>query len=231
MNKWLESIQEWLYPGSCLLCGGPGSDRLDLCSACRADLPVILHACARCGIPLEAEFGGAVCGACLKKPPAMDSTVALFRYEEPLRLLIHELKFRHQLAVARLLGELLAASMARRETAPQVLIPVPLHPRRFRERGFNQSTEIARIVSRRLGIPLDSRSCCRIRLTAPQTTLPAEQRRRNIRNAFRIDGRPNFGHAAIVDDIVTTGATVNELARTLRRAGARRIEVWAIARA
>jgi len=230
MNKWLESIQEWFYPSSCLLCGAPGTGRLDLCAACRGDLPHNRWACRRCGIPLPPGADG-ICGACLKKPPKMDATLALFRYEEPVRLLIHDLKFRNQYAVARLLGELLASSAAERETLPEVLIPVPLHPRRFRERGFNQSTEIARIVSRRLGIPLDYRSCSRILPTLPQTSLPAEQRRRNMRNAFGVDGRLMYGRAAIVDDIVTTGATVNELARTLRKAGAGHIEVWAIARA
>lgn len=230
MNKWLESIQEWIHPSSCLLCGAPGADRLDLCAACRRDLPDNRWACLRCGIPLPPEVD-AVCGACLKRPPEMEATLVLFRYEEPIRLLLHDLKFRNQYAVARLFGELLAATAAERQALPEVVVPVPLHPRRFRERGFNQSTEIARVISRRLHIPLDYRSCRRVRPTLPQTSLPAEQRRRNMRNAFGVDGRFPCSQAAIIDDIVTTGATVNELARTLRRAGAEHVEVWAVARA
>ena len=230
MNKWLESIQEWFYPSSCLLCGAPGTGRLDLCAACRGDLPHNRWACRRCGIPLPPGADG-ICGACLKKPPKMDATLALFRYEEPVRMLLHDLKFRDQFAVARLFGELLAIAAAAREPRPQAIIPVPLHPRRFRQRGYNQSTEIARIAARRLGLPLDLRHCTRRRPTLPQTGMPAAERRRNLRHAFQVSAELDLGHVTIVDDIVTTGATVGELTRALRSAGVARVDVWAVARA
>jgi len=230
VNKWLESIQDCFFPHSCLLCGGAGAGGLDLCSACRSELPHNRWACSRCGIPLAAGAEGC-CGPCQRHPPQFAATLALFRYEEPVRMLLHDLKFRDQFAVARLFGELLAIAAAAREPRPQAIIPVPLHPRRFRQRGYNQSTEIARIAARRLGLPLDLRHCTRRRPTLPQTGMPAAERRRNLRHAFQVSAELDLGHVTIVDDIVTTGATVGELTRALRSAGVARVDVWAVARA
>jgi ComF family protein len=230
VNGWSAIIQNWLYPPTCLLCGDAGWAGHDLCVACRADLPSNTPACPRCGSLLSGPVS-TDCGACQRKPPAFDATVAAFRYEEPIRHLIHGLKFQARYAAARLLGDLLADALAGCRDLPRLLIPVPLHRSRYRERGFNQSLEIARVVSARLHIALDYLSCERIRPTVPQTELSAAERARNIKQAFRVNGSLRGLHVAVLDDVVTTGATVNELARTLRKAGASRIDVWACARA
>ena len=230
MNNWPVIILDWLYPPTCLLCGDPGHDRLDLCRPCAESLPYIEAACPRCALPLAAETPQ-LCGACQNTPPAFDAAHALFHYEEPARYLIRSLKFGARYPSGRLLGTLLAERLRDRAERPQALIPVPLHPGRYRERGFNQALEIARTVSRRLGIPLDLDACRRIRATPAQAQLSARERRKNLRRAFV--ARPNlaYRHVAILDDVVTTGTTVNELAKTLRRAGVERIEIWACARA
>jgi ComF family protein len=146
--------------------------------------------------------------------------------------LLQRLKFHRRLEVAPLLGALLAEGLPARGTAlPEVLLPVPLHPQRLRERGYNQSLELARVLSRRLAIPVQTGLCVRTRATAPQTALDGVERRRNLRGAFVMQGEAIPSQVAIIDDVVTTGATVHELARTLRRAGVARVEVWACARA
>jgi ComF family protein len=230
VNNWLSIIQDWFYPPTCLLCGDPGAAGRDLCRPCADSLPYNRTACIRCGLTLPFPQDSE-CGRCQRHPPAFHSTCALFRYEEPVRHLIHALKFGARYPCARLLGSLLADALSSLEDKPALLIPVPLHPSRYRERGFNQATEIARILSRRLQIPLDVTGCVRVRRTQPQAELAAEERARNIRKAFQIVGKPAVAHVAIVDDVVTTGATVNELARVLRAAGVRRVAVWACARA
>lgn len=132
-----------------------------------------------------------------------------------------------------MLGKLLADALATRhsDSLPQAIIPVPLHHKRQRDRGFNQALEIARPVARALKIPLNFKSCHRIRSTMAQSTLNAEKRRANIRGAFKIKEKLNIRHVAIIDDVITTGQTVNELSRMLRQHGVNNIEVWSIARA
>ena len=147
-------------------------------------------------------------------------------------LLVAGLKFHDRLAGGRLLGELLARHLlVRGGPLPELILPIPLHPRRLRQRGFNQALELALPLGRRLGVPLDRHSCRRNRATQPQTELDLKQRRRNLRNAFALAGPLPARHIALVDDVVTTGSTSNELARLLKRAGAERVEVWAAARA
>lgn len=232
VNNWSHIIQEWLYPPICLLCDAPGHNGLDLCPGCAETLPYSHHACSRCAkhLPTNAPLM-TPCGRCQKKPPVFDTTTALFHYQEPARHLLHALKFNHRHACARLLGELMAVRLAQLPEPPELIIPVPLHPRRYFERGFNQALELARPLSEQLGIPLDTRHCHRIRATPPQTQLDALQRRRNLRGAFQIKGTLSANHVAILDDIVTTGTTVSELARVLKRAGIERIDIWCCARA
>jgi ComF family protein len=153
-------------------------------------------------------------------------------YAPPADFLIKSLKFHDRPACARLMGEIIALSLQSRDiaTLPECLLPVPLHPARLRERGFNQAIAIARPLARRLGLPLDPHSLRRVRHTAAQSTLPADRRRANVRGAFEVVADLPWRHVAIVDDVVTTGHTVDELARTLRRAGVERVEVWAWAK-
>jgi ComF family protein len=227
---WPGIIQNLIYPPTCLLCGDPGADDRDLCQLCAAALPYLESACPVCGLPLAVPAQPS-CGACQKQPPPFDRMVAAFHYEEPARHLIHSLKFGARYANARLLGSLLADRVTAAVDRPEVIMPVPLHPVRYRERGFNQSLEIARVLSQQTGIPLDCTACRRIRPTAPQTRLQADERRKNLRQAFGVMQPLTATHLAIVDDVVTTTATVGDMAKVLRRAGAQRIQVWACARA
>lgn len=230
VNNWAGIIQDWVFPPTCLLCGDGGTPGRDLCIPCAQSLPRNQPACPRCGLGLAVAID-APCGECLKHPPAFDRVLAPFRYEEPVRHLIRSLKFHARYPNARLLGDLMGDALAGGEALPKLIIPVPLHPRRYRERGYNQSVEIARTLSKRLGVPLDLRSCARAVATAPQADLSAEERRRNVKKAFAVLKTPAADHVAILDDVVTTGATVNALAKALRKAGVGRIDVWACARA
>ncbi len=236
MNKdikvynWLNYVRHAIYPRRCLLCGSAGCSELDLCPACISMLPRNRQACRCCGSSLE--VAGMVCGSCQRKPPPFHLSHIPYRYEAPLDYLLPRLKFRQKLYLAPLLGALIAEALQERcEPLPEVLLPVPLHPGRLRERGYNQALEIARSVSRQLAIPLALDLCTRRRSTQAQTSLSGAERRRNLRGAFAVRTGQLPLHVAIVDDVVTTGATVEELARTLRRAGVAMVEVWACARA
>ena len=217
---------------------------MDLCEACEAALPCIESACLRCGIPLPIDDQQATCGQCQQTPPAFDSCLSLFRYEPPVDGLITGLKFNRRLVNARTLGALFvdrlmaekdgsrqASSVAPPIKWPEAILPVPLHRSRLRERGFNQALEIARPVARRLKIPLLKNYCERTRATAEQSTLPAKERQKNVRGVFEVMRGSGYEHIAIVDDVMTTGQTVNELATVLRQSGVKRIDVWVCARA
>jgi ComF family protein len=171
------------------------------------------------------------CGTCQLHPPPYDRVLAPFRYESPLNHLIHRLKYNGRLEQARLLGDLMAEWLeGRLDPLPDRVIPVPLHPARLRQRGFNQAVELARRVCNRLQLPLDIQSCYRQKATLPQSEMAdARARARNIKGAFLVRGEIR-GTVAILDDVMTTGSTVGELAKCLRAAGAARIEVWAVAR-
>lgn len=234
VNDWLQRVQEFLLPPSCILCGDRGqAPLLDLCAPCCADLPRNAHACVRCAAPLPAEVpAGFACGACLRRPPRFDRALAPFRYAYPLDHLVRDLKYRGRLACGRVLGTLLARHLlAERQPFPELIVPVPLHPARHRERGFNQSSELARPLAAELGVDVDERLCVRVRATEDQTLLAASERRRNVRRAFALARKPAAAHVAVLDDVLTTGSTANEIARTLKRGGVQIVSVWAVARA
>lgn len=202
----------WLEQ-DCALCGA-GSGTEPVCGACADGLPSLPEACPQCALPTP---GGALCGACLAAPPHFDSTVAVWLYEFPCDRLVQALKYHARLALAPFFARRLAE-----RPLPQVdlVIPMPLHPKRLARRGFNQALEVARVLARRTGRALEPRGAERVRDTIPQTDLPLEERARNIRGAFA--SRLDFSGktVAVVDDVMTTGATLNELARILKRAGA-----------
>lgn len=228
----LQPISELLFPAHCRLCRAPLGSGPNLCPGCLHDLPWLEGACRQCARPLAQADDPVCCGRCQRQPPAFDAVTALLHYRPPADHLIQRLKFAGELPLAPLLAGLLATRLgARRPPLPGLLIPVPLHPSRLRERGYNQATELARVLGRRLGIAVDRRLCRRTRRTEPQSTLPAKQRRRNLRKAFSVERRPVADHVAIIDDVMTSGHTAGELARALKQAGAGRVEVWVIARA
>lgn len=214
-----------LLPQDCLLCGSGPCAAL-LCPACQAGLPGLAD--SRCPVCAEASPGGAICGACLKQPPHFDATFAAFRYGFPVDKLVQALKYQHRLAVA----EFLATAMLREaRPAGDLLVPLPLSRPRLRARGFNQAVEIARLLARTLGLPLQLDGCARCRDTVPQATLPWKERRKNVRHAFECQVDFNGKSVIVVDDVMTTGATVDEFARTLKNHGALRVTAWVAARA
>lgn len=230
--RYLDRLQDLLFPPRCHLCGDSSAQATQLCLPCTAELPWLAETCTRCAQPVTALPPGGQCGGCQRRPPAFDRTTALFHYQPPADYLLKRLKFGNELAVAPLLAGLLAERIDQRMDAlPGLLVPVPLHRSRLRERGFNQATELARILGKRLHIPVAHHLCWRRRPTEPQSRLPPAARRLNLRNAFDVSGTPDNGHLAIVDDVMITGHTANELARVLKRAGAEQVEVWVIARA
>lgn len=210
----------------CLLCGSFSKDGL-CCAACAAELPRLpAQLCPMCALPTPA---GAICGACLKQPPAFDHTVAAFRYAFPVDKLIQALKFNEHLILADYLANALAERI---ETRPHGIVALPLHPARLRERGFNQSLLLARCLALKLDIPLLHDACERVRDTPPQSSLPFKERDKNMRQAFAClhQGRIHGKHLAIVDDVMTSGASLGELARELKRAGACQVNAWVVAR-
>jgi ComF family protein len=214
-------IGNLLFGGVCYVCRG--ASRNLLCHACRAELPLLgAERCPRCALPAP---GAAVCGRCLAEPPAYDATLAALAYDFPADALVHALKFGGELALAPLLAGFIAGETEREEI--DRVIPVPLSSARLRSRGYNQAVEIARHLARGR---LDLDSCMRHQDTAPQMELPWDERQRNVRGAFRCRNALTGATVAVVDDVMTTGATLNELARTLKRAGAARVVNWVVAR-
>jgi ComF family protein len=209
-----------LFGGSCYLCRG-AAHRM-LCPACESDLPHLAPPrCPRCAL---ASPRGEVCGRCLSEAPHYDATFAALAYEFPADALVHSLKFRGELALAGLLGELLRKQV---QDDVDCVIPVPLSTERLRERGYNHAAEIARHLARP---KVDLSLCERSRDTQPQMALPFDERRRNVRGAFRCTRALRGETVAVVDDVMTTGATLDELAAVLKAAGAGRVVNWVVAR-
>lgn len=221
VDRWLDAL---FGSDACAWCQAPAR-AAGLCAACIAALPWNLEACPGCALPQP-------CIACLRRPPPWDAAWAAFVYRPPLPHLIHGLKYQGRFSAARLLATLMAQRLRRHtQPLPPVLLPVPLHPARLRRRGYNQATELARPLARALGMRVDLAALRRLRDTGDQTRLSAAARRRNLRDAFaarpdRVAGR----HVAVLDDVLTTGATAAGVSQALRLAGAARIEIWACAR-
>jgi len=216
-----------LLPHWCELCGDHAGP-VGLCAGCMSELPSARNPCPRCAAE---HHGQGVCGRCLAHPPEFDYARAAFLYAPPVDRMIHTLKYHGGLRLARLLA---LAGLDRLQVPHggglPLLTPVPLHPARLRERGYNQSLEVARVLARRLALELAPRLLRRLRATPPQAGLDLVQRRRNVRGAFVLDGEVRDRHVIVVDDVLTTGSTAQEIARCLKRGGAQRVGVWVIAK-
>lgn len=227
----MRSLQFAVLPPHCLLCGQSGAGERDLCAACAADLLRNRVCCPRCALPLEAP--APLCGECLRSEPPFASARAPFVYAPPLDALLTRLKFGRNLAAGRVLSELwLEAVREAPPPIPQALIPVPLHDDRLRERGYNQALELARPLAHAFDTALRNDVLVRSRATSAQSNLDADARHRNLRGAFAIAPNATLpAHVALFDDVMTTGTTLRECAHALVRAGAARVDVWAVARA
>ena len=216
-----------LFPAQpCVLCGSMSHDGL-WCRACDADLPYLTAAhCPVCALPTPS---GEVCGHCLSHPPLFTHTTAAFGYSFPLDKLIQAMKYGEQLALARAFAQKLALRIDK-DALPDYVIPMPLHPAKLRRRGFNQSLLIAATIARELNLKLLPNSCQRLRDTPPQSALPFKERNQNVRDAFRCDVDLTGKRIAMVDDVLTSGASLNAFAAAIKKQGASEINTWVIAR-
>jgi ComF family protein len=227
VDGWWRHATRLLVAPRCLICRERGSKGADLCASCTERLPWNLVCCLRCGLPMAVK---GECGDCLRRPPALTHTRAVFVYGFPLDRLVPRFKFHRDLAAGRLMADLMAASLAS-APQPEALVPVPLHVHRMRQRGYDQALELARPLATRLGLPVRADLLRRVRATAPQSELDAGQRQRNVARAFAVATHAALPmHVALVDDVMTTGATLHAAARALLGAGVTRVDAWVCAR-
>jgi len=213
-------------PLHCLVCSEPGADGLDLCRACHAALPWNDHACPVCALPLPENEPAVCCGACLIDPPLQAAAAATFVYAPPVDQLILRFKFHKDLAAGRLLSQLMLQRVPAFLTVP--LLPMPLHRKRLRRRGYDQALELTRPLAREMCLPL-WQGLVRQRATAAQSTLDAHARQQNMRDAFAVRSAPPRS-LTLVDDVMTTGATLQAAVHALHSHGLRRATLWVCAR-
>lgn len=235
VNNWLNNILSRLLTGHCKLCGSlnvHNNENIELCPECYKALPWLPVACPRCASPIQTGANNnCLCGQCQTQPPAFDNSLALFHYQTPMDHLIQGLKFHGQLSHARLLGNLMAKYFENKKHNIDCIIPVPLHPKRLRQRGFNQALELARPIAQRLQLNIDTQHCRRLRHTDGQADLSLSKRHSNVHNAFSVSPQLKWQHVVIVDDVMTSGQTVNALANALKQSGVKEVSVWSCCRA
>lgn len=217
-----------LWRQNCVLCTENAGNSA-LCPACRNDLPRMPDAlCPVCALPVnESDM---LCGKCLKHPPAYERTLAAYAYTFPLDRLVHAFKYHHQFSLLDTLTAPLI-EVLQHLPRPDAVLPMPLHPLRLRERGYNQALLLAQHLAHQLNLPLLTHSCQRTRATTGQAHLSRQQRLDNLRDAFTCDANVRGLHIAIVDDVMTSGSSAQHLAQALKKAGARAVECWVTARA
>ncbi|HNV87741.1 MAG TPA: ComF family protein [Methylotenera sp.] len=238
INNWLKNNQllnfnvfkNALFKQKCLLCDAPEAANIQtsghaLCRACLNDLPWHpTSSCPQCGLASD----GNVCGSCISSPPDFDATQAVFLYAYPIDTMMQRYKYGSMLNLSQTFGQLLSDKILLESV--DVVIPMPMHPARIKERGFNQAHEIAKVLTKNHAEKLDYKSVIRQKLTPPQASLPLKERVKNIKGAFKVNSDLSGKRVAIVDDVMTTGASLNELAKTFKKAGASHVECWVIAR-
>jgi ComF family protein len=224
-------IRAWLLPAACPLCGESIAPERDFCDGCERALPMVYACCTRCAAALEqADTSALICGQCQQNPPAYTTVRAPFRYAGPIDRLILGAKYGARLDWVALLSRAMTRHIDGRANSVDAVVPVPLHRSRLRERGYNQSLELARPLAKQLGLPL-MLGVERVRATPPQTSLSRADRRKNVRRAFAANGDFAGLRIAVVDDVLTSGATAEAMAQCLLKAGATSVEVWVAARA
>ena len=221
----------YFFGGDCLLCGAAAGAIANLCNGCRSDLPLLGRNCPVCA---QAVAFAGLCSACSTRTPAFSYAAAPYVYAGEIKYLILRAKFHANLPAMLTLSHLLANWLAGEQgEPPDLIVPVPLHDARLRQRGFNQAAELANAVGRRLDIGVAAHCCVRLRDTSAQSEMSSiGARRRNVRAAFQCRELPaDVATVAVVDDVMTTGATVNEIARQLRNAGVKEVRIWVLSRA
>jgi ComF family protein len=241
INSWLKNkhlskikvLSATILNTNCFLCAANQTTNHGLCEACLKDLPWLPASnCPQCGL----SSSGHVCGSCLSSPPYFDATHAVFLYSYPVDAMVQRYKYGETLSLSHTFGQLISENICSLNISEDIdfIIPMPMHPTRLKQRGFNQALEIAKIVDKALNKhtkeKLNYKSVTRQTLTPPQASLPLKDRVKNIKGAFKVDGDLSGKRIAIVDDVMTSGASLNELAKTLKQAGATHVECWVIAR-
>ncbi|WP_083200226.1 ComF family protein [Thauera phenolivorans] len=227
LGRLLPEVAGSLLAQDCFLCGS-AAGRVLVCDACRAELPAHPALCCPvCALPGTSDGR---CAACRAAPPAFDASLAVFDYRFPLDVMLQALKYGHRLALARFFGEALRERASARAAAADLIVPMPLHRRRLQERGFNQAVEVARPLARACGVPLELDRLRRVRDTPAQATLARAERLGNLRGAFRCDAELSGLRIVVVDDVMTTGASLDAVARCLKERGAARVENLVLAR-
>jgi ComF family protein len=234
MNRLFSSLLYTLLPGRCIICRAQSQRKIDLCSACEEELPLIHHPCIQCGMPCPSrDDNNIICGHCTAKPPQFARTFCAFAYISPINLLISEFKNGHNLVTGKVMSQVLARRYKQNikdRPAPHLLLPVPLHKKRLKLRGFNQAIEISQVIGDICQIPTNTKICTRIKDTQDQKSLTAKERKGNINHAFAVNRDLDGYRIAIIDDVITTGTTVASLAGLLIKRGAISVEVIALAR-
>ena len=236
MLNYLDQISAWILPRVCACCGFNSDNHdLDLCVNCRANLPWMDDCCYQCGWQMSKPSESVLCDKCQSSPPPFSRLCALFRYKPPITRLVGSLKFGRQLYPGSLFGKLLSEAITQvwylQKPLPEIIIPVPLHIKRHRMRGYNQATEIALPIAKSLGITLALDVCERAKHTSPQARLNKAKRTRNLAAAFTVNTNIKYKHVALVDDVVTTGSTVRAVSKGLLASGVDQIDIWCVCRA
>lgn len=229
MQRKIASISQFLkVPSICTLCAQYHANHLAVCENCIHYFATLPHKCDCCALPLP-NSSYSICGICSVQKPAFDKIITAYRFEEPLRTFLHEFKYEDGLYLLKFIANLMLRALTAEDAKTECLIPMPMHPDRIRTRGFNQSVELAKYLSKIIKRPYDLTLCKKIKNTPPLASLDAKARKKQIKNSFHCKSSP-YQHVTIVDDLITTGSTANELAHTLKRAGVGRVTVWCCAR-
>ncbi|WOX04273.1 ComF family protein [Microbulbifer pacificus] len=216
----------------CLLCGASQQIHSGICAPCRSDLPIIRHACTQCALPLE-NTGDRTCPRCLQQPPPQKLSYACWSYAYPVAQLIQRLKYQRDFAAGRTLAELAAEQIGQKlhsAAPPDLLVPIPLHWRRQLTRGYNQAQLIADILGKHWQVPVDNHALRKVTRTDSQQQLRRNERLKNLAHSFAASSRVQGLHIGLVDDVITTGATLEAATQSLLDSGASRVSAYALAR-
>lgn len=229
MRQKITSItQWWRLPAVCVLCHHYHYDKYAVCQTCTSFLVRIKHGCRTCRLPIDNPQVDQ-CGFCIKRKPAYDRVITAYSFEEPLRALLHEFKYRQALYLRTFMAQLMLDAKPPEIYQPDCLVPVPMHPKKLRERGFNQAAELTKILAKKLNLSLNLTLCEKTINTAAQVNLNGKHRNRNLQKAFTAKVS-HYQHVTLIDDLLTTGSTANALALTLKKQGVKRVDVWCLAR-
>ena len=230
MRQKIASITQWFsLPTVCILCHHNHPKPVAICEKCAILFQRLENPCRYCNRPLpNNDF--LLCGECLRNRPAFDRVITKYHFEGPLRTLLHEFKYLNALYLRTFLVQLMLESYDEELAHADCIIPIPLHKQRIRQRGFNQAAELAKLLAQKLHIPYDTKICKKITNTLPQVGLGADERRKNLRHSFIAKTAP-YRYVLLVDDLITTGSTANEVSLVLKKQGVKRVDIWCCARA